>query len=257
MLTEMNQLSHGSAVQSCGPARVVDLADDGRIQVQLDNGEFRWGRTAVPYPLAVGDHALVLVTPETVFAIGVLGGSAPRSDFLQVERQPETGRTRVTVPADLELCAPQGSITLNAAEGVRLVGEAVDLVGRDKIRATVPNRQPATHLQLDHGGTTLKTPAVTLLAEKVRAAADDVTLQANTLAAKIDDASLECDSLTTVARTVCQSAGDWYQEIAGLMQTTAGRTEIVVAESVHLEAERAIYETEKDFKITGEQIHLG
>lgn len=258
MFSPVESLVHGAAVQSCGPARVADVSDDGQLLVELDNGELRWARAALPYRVEVGDEALVLVAGEAAFVIGAFG-SAPQAaeKSLQVERDPRTGRTRVTVPAgDLELAAPAGAITLNAAAGVRVIGESVDLVGRDQVRATALGPQ-GSQLQLAQRSARLKTPSLDVQAETTRVAGGDIQLQAQTFDAKLEDAAIQCDSLTTIARTISQTAGDWYQRVSGLVQLLAGRTETVVEESVHLEAERAIYETEKDFKIGAEQIHLG
>lgn len=265
MHSTLDTPAHGAAVQSCGPARVADRADDGRLLVELDNGQLRWAQLAMPYQVQPGDEALVLVTGEAAFVIGVLNATAvaeasaaEQQSGLQVERDPRTGRTRLTVPAgDLELNAPTGAIRLSAATGVRLVGDNVDLVGRDQVRATVPAAQQASQLQLSQSGVRVQAADVEVHTQTARTVADEVRLEARTLEAKADDATLHCGAMAVFARTITQTAGDWYQRVTGLVQLLAGRTETTVQESVHLEAERAIYETEKDFKITAEQIHLG
>lgn len=88
-----------------GHAKVVSALPN-KVQVSLqDHNE--WAQLAVGYPYqpCKGDSVLVIAQDSRCYVIGVLSG---------------TGETVLSVPADLKLKAPRGSIELIAAKGIQL-----------------------------------------------------------------------------------------------------------------------------------------
>jgi hypothetical protein len=95
-----------------GPALILK-AEARRVLLGVD-GEEAWADLALgfPYRPAVGDTVLALGQESRWYVIGVLQGR---------------GVTSFAAPADLELSAPNGSIALKAAEGVRIEAPQVAL----------------------------------------------------------------------------------------------------------------------------------
>ena len=60
-----------------------------------------------------------------------------------------------------------------------------------------------------------------------------------------------------VVRTVIERAGAVYRYAEDLTQTSTGRLKTLVRETFHLRSRRVRMKSEKDFKVDGEQIHLG
>jgi len=63
--------------------------------------------------------------------------------------------------------------------------------------------------------------------------------------------------LETRAATVISHAGNVYETVEELAQLQAGRQRTLIQGSCHLKARDAFMKAEKDFKVDGEQIHLG
>jgi hypothetical protein len=96
------------------PARVRAIAGD-RLKVRwLEGEQDLWARSALAlaYTPQVGDTVLVIGGGGAHYVIGVLEG---------------TGTATLTVPADLELRAPRGSIQLVSGRGVRIAAPRIGL----------------------------------------------------------------------------------------------------------------------------------
>jgi hypothetical protein len=96
-----------------GPAQVLKVAGN-RAQLELPD-ELVWGTVALafPYQVVVGDTVLAIGQGGDWYVIGVLRGS---------------GKTTLTVPGDLAIRAPRGSLELDAAKGVRIKSPLVEIV---------------------------------------------------------------------------------------------------------------------------------
>lgn len=95
-----------------GPATVLAL-DGQRVRISIGEGEV-WAVMALafPYRPEPGDTVLAAGQEEAWYVIGVLKGR---------------GVSSFVAPADLEFRAPNGSIGLVAAEGVRIEAPEVEL----------------------------------------------------------------------------------------------------------------------------------
>jgi hypothetical protein len=96
-----------------GPARVKQVA--GALVALEFPDQVVWARTALaaPYEVAVGDVVLAVGQEEAWYVIGLLQGA---------------GVTTLSVPGDLRIRAPHGTIELNAAKGIRLKSPSVQIL---------------------------------------------------------------------------------------------------------------------------------
>jgi hypothetical protein len=95
-----------------GTATILAV-DEKRVRLSLDGSE-AWATLALafPYRPAVGDSVLALGQDAAWYVIGVLQGK---------------GMSSFVAPADLEFRAPNGSIGLVAAEGVKIKAAEVEI----------------------------------------------------------------------------------------------------------------------------------
>ncbi|HEY3225741.1 MAG TPA: DUF3540 domain-containing protein [Planctomycetota bacterium] len=95
-----------------GSAKVLAV-DGARVRLSIGEGE-TWAALALafPYRPAPGDTVLAIGQEDAWYVIGVLQGR---------------GLTSFEAPGDLEIRAPNGSIGLVAAEGVRIEAPEVEL----------------------------------------------------------------------------------------------------------------------------------
>lgn len=271
-------------------ARVLAIGTDGTVQLDLDESDSEagnWARVAVPYAMSVGQESLALADADGQwFVIGIINASpairrlttsagvsaevigplgeekvrvlSPHGELL-FEHDPLAGLTRLSMPAgDLELLQPQGRITLAAAE-LRLVAGEIDLHAARTVRIAVPGAEPesgttlvadARHLACRSGNLQVTAAQGDVAIDDARASGGRWSLELGTLATAVD-------LLETTARSVVEKAQNVYRQVAELLQVQAGRLRHHVTGSYHLKCEDAYIKTEKDFKVQGEQIHLG
>jgi hypothetical protein len=99
-----------------GPAK-VHKSEAGIVFVECENTYARaFSALGFPYDPCPGDQVLVIGKNTTRYIIGVLSGG---------------GKTILQVPGDLEVRAPQGSISFHAGEEIRLQSATIRLIGRD------------------------------------------------------------------------------------------------------------------------------
>jgi hypothetical protein len=95
-----------------GPATILAV-EEGRVRLSTEDGQ-AWGTLALafPYKPVAGDTVLAIGQDKAWYVIGVLKGR---------------GVSSFVAPADLEFRAPNGSIGLIAAEGVRIQAPDVEV----------------------------------------------------------------------------------------------------------------------------------
>lgn len=152
-------------------------------------------------------------------------------DRVLFEYVPTSSRCIVHVPAgDLVVRADQGSIELEAVEGIRL-----------------------------RGG-----PLVEVEAETIRTNADDAEVTVAEAKVTVDvlqgvyrRVRQRVDILETTAGRIMERARESYRDVESLAQTRAGRMRFVAAKTFHVLGERTLFKAHQDIKIKGEKIHLG
>lgn len=99
-----------------GPAKVLRV-EAGAVYVECPDAYARAvSALGFPYEPLPGDLVLVIGQSNAWFIIGVLSG---------------TGKTILQLPGDLEVRAPQGSVSIHAGKDIRLQAAAIRLIGLD------------------------------------------------------------------------------------------------------------------------------
>lgn len=147
---------------------------------------------------------------------------SPRDELL-VEYDPGAGRLRLNAAAgDLELCSAAGDIVLNAGGTLRLAGSAIAVSSR--------------RARLD--------------VERTDVTGDEVRVRLGTL-------RLVVRRIERVADRVYETADRVFRTVRETLQLRAGRVRSIVRATYHLKARKAFLKSDEDFKVKGDQIHLG
>lgn len=236
------------------PAVVAGPVVDGHVPVDLGAREPVLAEAAVRLPQADcrgyrcllargadGEHYLIgllgadataAAPPTTADGSHAVRVSRSGSDCLEirdpegrtlVSHDPVRGLTRVlSVPGDLELAAPAGTVRVSGGHGVELSGPTVRITGED-------------------GRFDLR---------RIRLAARDATLVS-------DRARITARRIDLAVEVSIQKVRDLYRTVSGLFQSRANRSKILVDKSYEVQAERAYLRAEEEVRVLGRKIHLG
>jgi hypothetical protein len=178
--------------------------------------------------LTTSDGASARVEPT---AAGEVLRVRDRGGRLLFEYDAEAGRGTLIVPdGDLRLCAPRGSIELDAAHGIRAVAG---------------------------GEIALEGPTVRVRAEESDLSLGDVRATAGALHAAVDRAELAFGTVLRSAVRAIEQAENFYQRVTELCDIKAGRLRALVKQGVWVKGDDVTLLADKDVRVDGEHINLG
>lgn len=279
---------------------ILDVTNGtGQVRIRLEDhpceseveARMVLGAGHVPVP---GDRALVAMSGEEAFVIGILRAAQPESSreiplsdgavlrisaeaegreeawerlvLLSPDRRPlleydtGSGRIRLNAPAgDLELTATEGDIVLNAAHSIRFRGRSIEAVGDERVHWGVEGAPDgrASQVSLDPSSTRIAGANLVVAAHRARLGLRDATYAGDRLSARIDSVKLVVRRLERVADQIHETATRVYTTVRKLLQVRAERVSTRVRSSYRLRAKSAALESDENFKVKGEQIHLG
>jgi len=182
-----------------------------------------WARLAMASPVQLKPGNIVLVISQNLeefYVVGFLDASVSGRPSLPAQLQTPSG-ARVAVTQ----CAAEEVVQIHSSKGA-LVMEYHPESGKTLVNVENGDLEFVTQ----NGSISLKS------AQKI---------------------SLEAHRLETRAETVVAKAENVYETVEELIQVQTGRMRTLVKESCHLKARDAFLKAEQDFKVDGEQIHLG
>ena len=210
-----------------GPATVLEINERERLAlVQWERAGqpcLSWSRPALvtSSPLKRGDVVLVLSQNlEDFYIIGLLA---------------EPDSTRQTSPAPLQ-----------TQSGARVVvGQSA---GEEVVRVHSKEGALVLEYHAESGKTVMTVETGDL---------EFVTRKGSIAFHSAQKISFAARRLETVAETVVSKAKNVYRTVEELTQLQTGRLRMLIKGSCHLKARDAFLKAEQDFKVDGEQIHLG
>ena len=229
MLTSIAPNSLSSLQHFLRTGTVEEVIDAKHIRVLVPHEHhmvevwtaFAMGNQSLPN---TGDQ--VLVAGESVdkgFIIGLFPSVSAQTQSFILDRDENTGKTTLTVPkGDIDLCAQQGSIHLNAAEEITLSSAKFALdTAKGKINIT------------------------------------EATYQGMKLGVSVERTKLFLGKLNSTVGRLIEKAKNVYRQVDNLNQLKAGRMRTLVDGSYHLKSERIVEKAEKEVRIDGDKINLG
>ena len=278
-----------------GPGRVLEVdIDERRAQLTLENepgATSIWAQVALPDVGCIEAGSLVLVLGDSLdalFVVGVLASGSPQTrhltlangSYVKVSGDTESevlqvfSKTRQLVfeydatrevarlnleSGDLELCAKNGNIILDAARDIRMNASTVDVTANHRIRVGVADGvgvEPAG-LFVTGKRADLKSQVLGIQAQRADFQVSEMQYVGRSLAARIGRVQLVAKRVETIAETVIEKAKNTYRRVDDLVQLTAGRVKTLVDSTFHLKSKRVYLKAKKDVKIDGDRIHLG
>jgi len=182
-----------------------------------------------------------------------------RAGRLLFEYDAATGRGTLVMPeGDLRLCAPNGSIDLYAARGIRVAaGGELSLSSATAVALDVTGQEKTSTLRLDGESVTVGGEKLTVEAKETELHLGDTRAWAGTLHAAVDRAELGFGEVVRTAGRVIDQAESLYQRVGELYELKAGRLRALVTDSIWLKGEDVTMLAKSDVRIDGEHINLG
>jgi hypothetical protein len=254
-----------------------------------------WATPALPYDgeLGWGDTVLVAGEPNSaLYVVGVLkaqtrgkvrgkelvlqSGARAEADGpadaerlkvfaadgeLIFEHDPASGKSRIGVPSgDLEIVTRNGNIDFISAEGVRFFSKsAIEMKSLEGIQLAASNarQKTLTALNLQPGRVDLRSAELGIWARKGELRVDEAEIQGEKLFGAIASVKLTMKRCETLVGTVIEKAKTAYRTVEELTQLKTGRLRTLVDGVYQLQSQTALLKAKEDFKVDGEQIHLG
>lgn len=248
---------------------------------------------AAGHPPAPGDRALITFSDaDEAFLIGLiprraphasrsreeiplsdgsslrLSGTAPveRLTLLSPDRRPlleydaANGRVTLNAPTgDLELVSREGDIVLDASRSVRLRGQAVEATGRSRVGLGIEDGsgKAVSLVSLDPSTTRIAGPVLTVGARRANLHLEEAVYTGKRLSATIGSLTAVIRRLERIVEEVHERANRVYTTVRELLEVRAERIRTLVKSSYRLRTKRAFLKSDEDFKVKGDQIHLG
>ncbi len=179
---------------------------------------------------------------------------------LVFEYDVETGKSRLFLPSgDLEVVASAGNLDFTAAESIRFRGESIELESRAGIRMSIRNAvgQIVSSFRMRGSQQSINCSDINVQSDRGVIEIEDLQQAGEKLTLKYERIQMMADWTESIARIAILKAADCYRTITGLSELKAGRVKTKVESAYHLKCEKAMMKSDADFKIKGEQIHLG
>jgi hypothetical protein len=235
--------------------RVGTEADAGRVLIDDGMGEPAWASTRVAGlpSIEMGDRVL---TAGTIggerFVLALLlpqDGSPPRA-------RTAGAATVITVEGDLELHAPNGSVRIDARDGLKLTAPHVSL-RTDDGDAGGAEIAPTSRLEMSRGSIALEGPALKARTHDASLEARDATVRTKRWALVADRAIETVGNLEIRASRIVERAKDVFREVEDQMHVRAGSIREVARDTLQFLSRRALIRATEDAKIKAEKIYLG
>jgi len=177
------------------------------------------------------------------------------------EYYPEQARSvLVAAQGDLQLAAPQGAISLEAAKGIHCTSAAkISFESKTDVRASVhtQERGGAQAVKLDNDGLQIRSHQLKLTAGQGEVSIARAIFQGKQYIARVSRVKLIGDRLEITARRLWERSEHSIRQVLHLCQMQAGRMRTLVKGAHHLYSDRSTIVAKEDVRIDGKKINLG
>jgi len=169
-------------------------------------------------------------------------------------------RARVNIDCgDLEFVAGSGNIILSSARDVLIQGRSVGISSPSGIRleTTDAGGECQASVSLQNRRIEMRAPEVSASAERGDVRIAEASLTGTRILARYREAKISVGRLETLAETLIEKAKNVYRTVEELSQLKTGRLRTLVDSTFFFKSKRAFVNSEEDYKIKAEKIHLG
>ncbi len=295
MFIRTEELESVAGVAFIRPAEILEIdSHTRRVFVRIDDDPGVWARLAIQLglDLAAGDEVLVAgERGEELFVTGVLNcrnrspvgpgqlsadcgayaeisasssGQAIRvfspAKQLVFEYDPASGAARVDLPrGDLEIRTQDGDMTFSSDQEIRFRGRSIELAASSAVKLGVIDSSGSTvsELKADTRHLRLTSPEVGITAARGDFQLTETRFIGEQIQGTVKHVRLIANKVETTAKTIVQKATNVYRTVEKLMQLRAGRQRSIIESTHDLKARNIYARATEDFKVQGDQIHLG
>lgn len=278
------------------PAQVLMVSDDGKLKIRFPDDpaerEF-WATAAMGYGQVAQSGQQVLIAgqdSQSLYAIGIISG--PRNSALVEKRylpgggyaeistanaqsyvrifSPEnnlileynsrTHQTRIHADAGgLELVAPDGDMVFRAGKQIRMEADSVAIHAGRAVDVGIIHalKGVLSQLRMRSDSAKLKSPEVNVTAENLNLAADRAAVKTSSLTGELENIKVTSHRAELITETLISRCKNVYQGVEELCQLCAGRLRTIVKSTWHSRSQNTYINTQEDFKVKADQIHLG
>ena len=174
---------------------------------------------------------------------------------------PARGRSVIRASrGDLQLSAPDGSIELQAGEGIRCTSAAdITITGHKTVQVSAGGRDriAGQSIRMDDDGVHFGVHTFDLDAGQGRFHIGRASYQGIYVSSCIERAKLSYGRLEIAAQRILQRSGQLFHQVKHLCQMQAGRLRTLVTGAHHVQSKRTTLIAEEDVRIDAKKINLG
>ncbi len=278
------------------PAEVLMVTDDGKIKIRFPDDpaerEF-WATAAMGYGQVAQCGQQVLIAgqdAQCLYAIGIIPGSqnaapvekrclpgggyaeistADTQSFVRIfsaennlvlEYNSRTRQTRIHADTGgLELVAPDGDLVFRAGKQIRLEADSVAIEASRVVDIGITHaiKGALSQLRLRSDTAKLQSPEVNVTAEKLNLSADRTAVKTSSLTGDLENIKVTSKRTELITETLISRCKNVYQSVEELCQLCSGRLRMIVKSTWHSRSQNTYLNTQEDFKVKADQIHLG
>ncbi len=278
------------------PAEVLRVTDDGKIKIRFpdDPAEREFCATAAMgygQVAQIGQQVLIAgQDAQCLYAIGIIPGSQnpapvekrplPGGGYAEIsnadtqpyvrifspennlvlEYNPHSRQTRIHADTGgLELVAPDGDMVFRAGKQIRMEADSVAIQASRAVDVGIIHalKGALSQLRLRSDTAKLKSPEVHVTAEKFNLAADRTAVKSSSLTGDLENIKVTSNRTELITETLISRCKNVYQSVEELCQLCSGRLRMIVKSTWHSRSQNTYLNTQEDFKVKADQIHLG
>ncbi len=278
------------------PAEVLRVTDDGKIKIRFpdDPAEREFCATAAMgygQVAQIGQQVLIAgQDAQCLYAIGIIPGSQnpapvekrplPGGGYAEIsnadtqpyvrifspennlvlEYNPHSRQTRIHADTGgLELVAPDGDMVFRAGKQIRLEADSVAIQAGRAVDVGIIHalKGALSQLRLRSDTAKLKSPEVHVAAEKFNLAADRTAVKSSSLTGDLENIKVTSNRTELITETLISRCKNVYQSVEELCQLCSGRLRMIIKSTWHSRSQNTYLNTQEDFKVKADQIHLG
>ena len=179
---------------------------------------------------------------------------------LLFEYDAKQGKTRVNIESgDLEFLVRRGDIAFKSSQRVCFEGRSIEMQSRSDIRLNIINTlgKILSGLTVRPRRLKVQTPELHVTSQQGTFQIDKTKYSGHTVQGQIGHIKLVVQKIEVLAQNVITNAKNIYRTVTELTQLRTGRLRTLISSTYHMKSKNAYLNTEEDFKVKADQIHLG
>lgn len=176
------------------------------------------------------------------------------------EFTPSSGNAKVmSNTRDLSIEAPKGDLSLKSRGNLNIDAEQVNISGRSALdlNASGLGNTKGSCISVKKNQLKISSPDIHTTAQRSHFNIKETRYIGKRFSTRVGHLKIVADKMESAANSVVEKIRDMFKTIENLYQLKAKRKRMLIETTYHAKAENIIFKSEEDFKVKGDQIHLG